>query len=623
MERLVKRRVLTGIAFVAVAAAGASAFFLRRAPSVPVALSFECTPGEAQSFALRYLSEGTLEDTTFGLGNGKTGDAVKARARVEGELVSTCVVSTHDEHTVALRFDDATVALEMPSQASQKPADVLAGTTFVTRDAHGRTKSIRFPDAMPEAGRNVVRDLLSLAQITLPETPAAAWTAREQDQSGAYDAAYTLESTARESVAIRKERVVAKASDKRPRAEPGESRGGIFRVNPVHHAVESADVTVALTLRVGDKTIGTTRAHVALDFRATTRESIASLTRELETLDRSLAAPSDLAASDVDARLEQHIQERELCDDTWESLLAKASAPEVDRAKAFLKLKALFLLHPESCAAAGRTLAAAKDPNAMSFLLVSGALTSAGTREAQKALTSAATSVVGNTPIERVLIGNLGLLKTPTDETVTMLDSVAHGNGDDESRGAARLARGSLAGEMAKTDAKSVRASALVAEEVRAYQNASANEDRVLALLALGNAGSDEALAVASEALHDADPRVRLAAASSLRFIAAGAAEDLLANCAQSDDVSAVRAEAVRSLGYRVLSSPSLEIVAHAVKADRDEDVRMAALQVLARELDRDPALASVVEDVARDERASGVRNAAKMAMERYRATRG
>jgi hypothetical protein len=46
-------------------------------------------------------------------------------------------------------------------------------------------------------------------------------------------------------------------------------------------------------------------------------------------------------------------------------------------------------------------------------------------------------------------------------------------------------------------------------------------------------------------------------------------------------------------------------------------------LQVLARELDRDPALASVVEDVARDERASGVRNAAKMAMERYRATRG
>lgn len=49
----------------------------------------------------------------------------------------------------------------------------------------------------------------------------------------------------------------------------------------------------------------------------------------------------------------------------------------------------------------------------------------------------------------------------------------------------------------------------------------------------------------------------------------------------------------------------------------------MAAFQLIARELDRDPTLATLVEDVARDERATGIRTAAQLTLQRLRATRG
>ena len=63
--------------------------------------------------------------------------------------------------------------------------------------------------------------------------------------------------------------------------------------------------------------------------------------------------------------------------------------------------------------------------------------------------------------------------------------------------------------------------------------------------------------------------------------------------------------------------------MAYPLKADGDEDVRMAALQVVAGELERDPALLSPLEDVAHPERAKGVRTAAQLALQRHQATRG
>lgn len=624
---LTRKRIFVGLALAAVAA-GASASLVRRAappPSVP--LAFGCTPGETHVYSLDYTSDGALTDPSFGLRASGSAPEPEQRvhAAVRGALTTTCVARTTEEHTVAMTFDVPEGALALPDGTEQRAAELLGGTTFVTRDARGHTKAIRFPAEMPEAGRNVVRDMLTLGQITLPASPAPTWSAEEIETSGPFEADYAVRAIGSDQVTLAKTRRgrpphgQLRTEALRPHAEiDGDSAGGTIHIHHVLGADDflwGLDVTVPVALKVGSRTVGRTRGHLAVSHRAQSQADADALS--LMLAERAKGAQSDLAASDVDARLERRMQEDELGTDTWKTLSGRLDASAADRTKVYLKLKALFLLHPETCSKAGLELVATEDTHSTRFHLLAGALTAAGTKEAQQALVAAVRGSAGKLAHERALVGSLGMLKAPTKETIAELRTLRDSHAVEEVRGSARLALGSLA----KADPAQARQ--IVDSEIAAYRAANNGDDRALSLLALGNTGADDLLAIAREAFQDPDPHVRAAAASSLRFVTAGDAEDLLVSIAQKDSAATVRAEALHALGYRILGAPALEAVTAIVRSDPEEDVRMAAVQIIAKEIGHDGSLEGVLEEVTRTERAKGVRNAAQLALVRYRATAG
>jgi len=56
----------------------------------------------------------------------------------------------------------------------------------------------------------------------------------------------------------------------------------------------------------------------------------------------------DLAATEVDQRIDDRMQRDQLKNDTWDTLWAKAKDPAVNEPEVFLQLRALFKLHPRN-----------------------------------------------------------------------------------------------------------------------------------------------------------------------------------------------------------------------------------------------------------------------------------
>jgi hypothetical protein len=236
-----RTRVLGSALAVLVAAGAAGSVLYARHTGAPAPLSFSCTQGTEDVFSLSYTSNGTLADPTFGIAASSGPDAkpLHVSASVDGKLRASCVSSTATEHTVALRFDEVSGALELPNGGSGggPAASLLEGTVFVTRDARGHVQRVRFDDRMPEGGRSLVREILALGQLTLPAAGKApsSWEAHEEDANGPYAASYVLE-RARGGVAdIAKTRTPStptlRADALRPRAESRPGAGGAYRMD--------------------------------------------------------------------------------------------------------------------------------------------------------------------------------------------------------------------------------------------------------------------------------------------------------------------------------------------------------------------------------------------------------
>jgi HEAT repeat protein len=281
-----------------------------------------------------------------------------------------------------------------------------------------------------------------------------------------------------------------------------------------------------------------------------------------------------------------------------------------------LKLRALFRLQPARCAAAGKRLAQMTDPNASTYAALASALASAGNPESQRALVDAARSADGNVASQRVLVASLGMAKSPTGETLDALGRIVKDTTSGEIAGTGRLALGSLARTDADIDP--ARAGALVNGEVDAFHRAQSSEEKIMALLALGNSGSPLTLGIAREGLADPDPRVRTAAAMALRFVAAPEAEAMLTMLVGSDSDAGVRVQAIHSLSFRTFGSAAAEAVVRASETDRDEQARLAAVKLLAGG-PYDPGLVDLFTRIAANDVADSVRTAARLALVRYK----
>src|SRR6185295_408551 len=171
--------------------------------------------------------------------------------------------------------------------------------------------------------------------------------------------------------------------------------------------------------------------------------NIDDLRTAFAALGHTRAQRGDLAATEVEQRIDDRMQRDQLKDETWDSLWAKVKDPTVNEPEVFLQLRALFKLHPEECKKAADALISLGSSKDTSFMLLTNALAATGTPEAQAALRAAIDGSAGKRDNQQVIVAELGMLIHPEPETEAYArDLLAH-HSDGETRNVAQLALGS------------------------------------------------------------------------------------------------------------------------------------------------------------------------------------
>jgi HEAT repeat protein len=147
---------------------------------------------------------------------------------------------------------------------------------------------------------------------------------------------------------------------------------------------------------------------------------------------------------------------------------------------------------------------------------------------------------------------------------------------------------------------------------VQQMSEATTEEERIVLLRALGNAGDPRVLPLAERALGSAAAAERAAAAAALRFVEGPTADALLIR-AMADSVDAVRIEALRSSPWRP-AEPQLDAVTQIARHDDVEDVRSAAVDALTAFARTSRQAALILREVAASDPSADVRARASAA---------
>jgi HEAT repeat protein len=594
----------------------------RLAPAAPQ-LQLHCVPAQAHAFAIDYESHGELLDAAMGL---PLGNAVKTQAvdiTVRGRATETCLESDARGHVFALELSDVTGEATLEAGRKEPVGKLLAGTTYVELKPDGRVKTIHFAESMPALGRNIVRDLLSHRSMKLPAEPAHEWQTEEISLEGKYPASYQVASASSTRVDVTK---------RRGNDSPGRNRaldkpqvhyldGSVAQIRLEHDWLHDLESSTEVETMSGKKAMARTRTRVVFHESAVEARRIDELRSAFAGLGDNRARRGDLAATEVEERIEDKMQREQLKNETWDTLWAKAQDPTVNEPEVFLQLRALFKLHPEECKKAAEALARLGSNKDTSFMLLTNALAATGTPEAQAALRAAIDGSTGKRDNQQVMVAELGMLIHPEQETEAYARDVVAHHIDGETRNVAQLALGSMASALAEADPQ--RADALVGEALQRAHDAKSLDERVTALHALGNTSSPRAFDALRAAASDPDYRVRTTAAAALRYIVGDEAEHLLLGLAVRDPEHAVRAEAVSSLSHRLLAPETFEALAQLVQRDPAEAVRQSVIRVLAGSADQFPDAESVLESVAQHDRQKDVRDSAALALMQLRSSSG
>jgi|GEM_PF-6326176 len=309
--------------------------------------------------------------------------------------------------------------------------------------------------------------------------------------------------------------------------------------------------------------------------------------------DRALLEISLLVREALEARdgaqartpnLVRQMNKETLGSDTLESLeerlaeSAKGKPSESEKTRLYLKLKALLILQPQnSRALAARALEASA--GALELQLVAGALSAAGTPEAQAALVEITKAAAPGSTKRLQLVPMLGFAESPTASTLLYLESLADGAGTPEAK-TARLSLGiaahkGLAGEP-------VIAARIAASFVERLRASSTPGEIVGVLRGGGNTGHLDFLNVAASYLSDSDESVRAAAIFALRLVPFDTFASVYER-ALTDPSKRVRAQALEALGppFQKPTASLSALLMRAYPNQHDASLRVTVLQLL------------------------------------------
>ncbi len=618
----------------------AGACYLLSVKDKPIDLSVNCVPGQTQWFEFTYHSAGTASQAMLD----PTGQGPKRAIEIDlnGTWQETCVQSSEQGFVLQVSFQDVDGHInanitEMIDPTS--PHSVLRGESFVEIAHTGKVQTIHYAEQQPKIGEHLLRELLSLRSFELktPAEPGDTWRTEENDIHGRYRSEYRLSVIDDAMAEIVKTRLeyVPDAT-----ARHAYTQNGLAAVIP-------ANITSRMSIHIDRQILGalTATSHVEHQLNGSimasaqaslqltpkqpsSPDSTTSLRTALReyTKRKNAKTPSalqrrgDLRASEVDARLDRKIQEQELGNDDWKSLSGRLARTTEYDSRLFLKTKALFKLSPETAEEAVAVLVEAADENSLRFQMLTGALSAAGTSQAQAALHTAISQLSDNTDKLRVLVGALALVEEPTEQTDAFLLELAHSRPEnDEIHHSANLAIGAAA--LSLNEKFPTRSQKLVDHLLEELTDAKSEDERIALLAALGNSGAEKAFGPLRDALSDKKPLVRQVAASSLQLSKEAQASKLLLEAATVDPDSSVRTAAVSSLGHHDISSSGIAQIMQLAREDSSEEVRQSALSLLGNRARSFPEILDTLAWSRESDRSKDVRRLAALILARLEIT--
>lgn len=535
--------------------------------------------------------------STRNTGDGK--GAVLQSTTIGGRLVMTVVGQQGGSAAIRAELLGAT---RTDAPATEEKAKDLEGAFFFVMNEGGVIESFGFPRAMRGDARRQLRALVSALQVA----PASGERV-ESDMSGEFLASYarSADGASVTKTKVRYDRVRTPAGLVSPA-----QIGGNYTVQ----------ATTTFTLDASGWPAAAEEAEaIKAAFQAGSMASTAKTTAKLlkKGEDKSLVGSYETAAPgfdpDVDALGESAALAKKNADT---SLVAGASlgalvgdyagAKETKvQNRAVARMGALFRLSPEAVTEARATLLKKETPEGTARA-IAGALGNAGTPEAQRALGDALRSDATTMGVKTTAAMSLGLVKEPAEGTKQALSEAA-GSKDAALSSTANLALGNLA----KTAGES--AADVVDDLVAKLEASQTASERAHFLDALGNTGSPRAKAPILAHVHDAESLVRGAALAALRFQSGEDVVVALGGGLLAPEMP-VRRATLSAIGQQTID-PYVPVFADYVKHESEVELRIFAVRVLARSVNANTEVESVLSSIATQDADPKVREAAESAL--------
>ncbi len=417
-------------------------------------------------------------------------------------------------------------ALQRPGLADSAPLHRQVSEPFVVSMAHsGLVEAIHMPAEWSSSTRSLIKSIVASMQLVRSNSSRFQWTSQEQDVMGTYVASYDVAMNALGKAEIRK------------------TKGQYLNLTTIlglKPTGNSKDLEVRSQSNIeldeygwpsrwiGHETMKVNMPNIAFD--SVYEQTITLLGRT--NFDDSgygpiwdRLEPTELVGTEELGGARHQLDLNSVAGASLGELLdALDSAMDLERedriraaAHLYVRIAASLRLRPEHADELVRRIRVGDSPEIMQIL--AGALSDAGTPQAQKALVDLIMASEANSEQRLVGLVALGMTKNPSTHTLdTALDLSRQRDGDidDELRDTATLALGNIIQQRKRDgidDGKT-----LVEELVAQLQAADGDDEKTLYLLALGNTGSRYAFA-AIDALAATPGPLQETALQSLRFI--------------------------------------------------------------------------------------------------------
>ena len=556
-------------------------------------------PGSLHSYDIAFVQSMTIGQSAKPAARGSAARQGLDRT-VKGGLTLVCV--EHEATRVRYRATLEHVGASV-NGLPLTDAELLARPFFFDTDASGRIVAFAFDPTLPMDVRGTLKALMALGQVVTGAGDA--WTTREEDTTGAYDATYTRAATGNRLTKARV-RYVHLA---------GRERG---------FADESAQVEVHDDIRIAlgaDGALVALSAITATDIplgeglgRISDHETCIMTLRDTGFDEAKLAsyraerAGMPEAAMDATAELRAPATKLAMREQADRNTLNGAKLQDVmgelehartgtsqERAVVMSRLSAGFRLSREDAEQTAKKIPGSPIQDGM---VLTGALAGAATPEALGLLAEVAAN--GGTPKEVRLnaVTGLGLATSSSSPLVHTLAALLD-DGDSAVQASALLALGGAAATLRESDPAAYEFA--ITTLLNALTSAQTPGQRELCFRALGNSGDPRVLPFAREAVTREVPLVRLAAVDSVRRVALPDVDAFLTSVMHEDAESRVRVGAVAvAEEFRALPT-YVPVLGGVAKSDASPLVRRAVLHALDRVRALPEALAVIQWSAAND----------------------